>query len=143
MMGHVEFKVVGMTFLHELSYGADYPADFERLREYHEASQHDSLDWDGTGVEAAPVAVHLYRNPDNPHDANAIEVHVPKLGRRSMIGHVPRDVAARLAPLIDQGETWEASLVAVLIEPEHPDRPGALIAVERNTTTNSRQQDNR
>lgn len=44
-----------------------------------------------------PVAVALVREPDNPHDPNAIYVEVAA----EPVGYLAREVAAELAPLID------------------------------------------
>lgn len=70
----------------------------------------------------------LVREKSNPHDVNAIAVEVPEIGR---IGHVPRSVAEKLAPLIDAGETWTCVIGAVLIHPDHTDRPGIDLHIER------------
>jgi hypothetical protein len=143
MVDHFEFKVVGMTFLHELPHGASYPDDFVRLHELMEEAKLTYLGWtaDGDrGGELQPYPVMLYRNPENEYDSNAIEVHAFQLGRKSMIGHVPRDVAAQMAPSMDDGDTWSARLETVLIDPEHEVLPGALIVadmVSATTTTNN------
>jgi hypothetical protein len=72
----------------------------------------------------------LRRNPDNTYDANAIEVHIPSLGEQyGMIGHLPRPLAARLAPLLDADETWQAEVESVRIDPDHLDRPGIDIHI--------------
>ena len=132
-----EFKAVGMSFLHELPYGAKYPEDFLALHSAMEDAKVASLDW-GNGSEEfrsrltvaeGPLRLSLFRNPDNPYDANAIEVHAPFLGRKSMLGHVPADLAARLAPSLDRGDEWSAWLETVLVDPAHEDKPGALVAV--------------
>lgn len=68
--------------------------------------------------------VKLVRNPANKYDPNAIEVHVDGIG---MVGHLTRPIAARLAPALDAGDTFYAHVEAVLIDPDHPDRPGLLI----------------
>ena len=47
----------------------------------------------------------LRRDPDNPHDPNAISVHVPG---GDQAGWVPRELAAELAPQLDAGEPWSA-----------------------------------
>jgi hypothetical protein len=106
--------VVGVTFV------PAYPANLHRLAEVH-----DDL------TRGEPLSVVLRRNPVNPHDANAIEVHVPALGDLAMIGHVPRDVAARLAPKLDAGATYETWVADVRINPKHMDRPGIDIGVKR------------
>jgi HIRAN domain-containing protein len=56
---------------------------------------------------AAPgSALELRRDPDNPHDPNAIAVH-PAAGG-DQLGWVPRELAAELAPRLDAGERWSA-----------------------------------
>jgi hypothetical protein len=70
------------------------------------------------------VAVVLIRNPNNEHDPNAIEVHVPALGQ---IGHVPRELAAEMAPRLDAGEKVIAAVVSVRIQEGHEDRPGVIV----------------
>jgi hypothetical protein len=68
----------------------------------------------------------LIRNPDNQHDANAIEVHAPAMGE-GLIGHLPRQVAAWVAPRMDAGEVWAAEVLGVRIHSDHPLRPGVEI----------------
>jgi hypothetical protein len=48
----------------------------------------------------------LRRDPDNPHDPNAIAVH--PAGGGEQVGWVPREVAAELAPELDAGAPWAA-----------------------------------
>jgi hypothetical protein len=48
----------------------------------------------------------LRREPDNPHDPNAIQVHPGDGG--DQVGWVPRELAAELAPSLDAGEPWSA-----------------------------------
>ena len=56
--------------------------------------------------DAAPGRpVKLDRDPDNPHDPNAIQVQGASGGQ---LGWVPREIAAQLAPRLDAGETWSA-----------------------------------
>lgn len=109
-------KVVGVTFV------PAYPDNLWAL--------------DRSAVEAErdgePLTVVLVRNPDNEHDANAIEVHVPALGDEwGMIGHLTRPIAARLAPEIDDGVRWAAQVESVLIDQDHIDRPGISIRCAR------------
>ena len=55
---------------------------------------------------AAPGrALALRRDPDNPHDPNAIAVDV---AGGEQVGWVPREVAAVLAPELDAGRPWAA-----------------------------------
>ena len=106
-------KVVGVTFVD------DYPdnlldiASIQRRRERR--------------GDEEPLPAILIRNPDNRHDANAIEVHTPSYG---MLGHLPKDVAARLAPLLDAGETWQGELLSVRISREDPFQPGVDVYIE-------------
>lgn len=54
-----------------------------------------------TGAKAAPGRrIRLRREPENPHDANAIAVFNH---RGVQVGYLPREEAAWLAPLLDQG----------------------------------------
>jgi hypothetical protein len=48
----------------------------------------------------------LRRDRANPHDPNAIAVHGD--GGGEQLGWVPREVAAELAPELDQGRPWSA-----------------------------------
>ena len=48
----------------------------------------------------------LRRDPDNPHDPYAIQVHPGDEGPQ--VGWVPRELAAELAPELDQGRAWSA-----------------------------------
>jgi hypothetical protein len=105
-------KVVGVTFVD------GYPDNLLDLAEVQRRRERRDID--------EPLAAVLIRNPDNQYDANAIEVHAPSAG---MLGHLPKEIAARLAPLIDAGETWHAELGEVRISPEAPDQPGVDVHV--------------
>jgi hypothetical protein len=107
--------VVGVTF------AKGYPDNLLRLAELQRGRRQ--------GDE--PLAVILVRNPANEHDANAVEIHVPALGEGAMIGHVSRDNAARLAPLMDDGIAFEAWVAQTRIDPQHLDRPGIDIGIAR------------
>jgi HIRAN domain len=48
----------------------------------------------------------LRRDLANPHDVNAIAVHGDGAGEH--LGWVPREVAAELAPELDEGRPWSA-----------------------------------
>ena len=65
-------------------------------RHHAEALQSDNA---GPG---SPLA--LRRDPDNPHDANAIAVFAGD----EQVGWVARELAAELAPQIDAGTAWSA-----------------------------------
>lgn len=130
--------VVGVSFID------DYPGNLLRLRDEVESRQAGSLDWvsvpdgDGAGMEhydagagsGEPVSVLLIRNPENEFDENAVQVHVPWLGRRSMIGHIDKNRAAALAPRMDAGWEYAARIVSVNVLPEKPEQPGITIEIE-------------
>jgi hypothetical protein len=120
----VEFKVVGLTFIDA------YPANVQSLEAFVMEAQARALGWSGNAVDA-PVEVVLIRNPENEFDSNAIEVHVPVLGRRSMIGHVPRALAEKLSPSLDRGDVWQSKVLSVLVSEENPDLPGVEVLLER------------
>lgn len=101
-------KVVGVTFVD------NYPENVEGIDRLAAAR------FLRTG-ELEPIPVVLVRRPDNEFDPNAIEVDVPALGP---LGHLPRVVAAVVAPVIDGGGVYAAEITAVLVNPAYPDRPG-------------------
>jgi hypothetical protein len=75
--------------------------------------------------ESGSIHAVLKRQPDNPYDSNAIRIICVAAG--GSIGHVPREIAEWLAPIMDSGTKIKASLEEVLVNPEHPNRPGAQI----------------
>lgn len=112
-------KVVGLTFR------PGYPGNIQALQAIHAGRTTPEM-----------LTVVLRRDPDNEHDPNAIEVHVPALGDDAFIGFVQREVAARLAPEMDaadRGETprrWKAGVSNIRVWPHLPDQPGITIRVE-------------
>jgi hypothetical protein len=105
-------RVVGVTF-------ADgYPLTVQRIV--------DCMA-DGTGVHGQ-----LVRDPANPHDPNAIRVICVAAGGH--IGHVPRSVAARLAPCLDAGISYDVEILDVR-HPNHPDNPGIEARLTRRDRT--------
>lgn len=107
--------VVGVTFV------ATYPTNLLLLAEQAEWAERQ-------GEQLTAI---LVRNPQNPYDANAIEVHVPALGDMAMIGHLSREIAARLAPRLDAGDRYEVKVSWVRINPDHLDRPGIDLSICR------------
>ena len=104
-------KVVGLSFVQ------GYPHNIERLNEF---------------ADSGPLDAELRRNPQNPHDSNAVEVHVGVLGSGySMIGHVPAKVAERIAPEMDRGTQWNVKIELIAIHPEHPFNPGVHLVLSR------------
>jgi len=59
-----------------------------------------------TDAVAPGQPLELRRDPDNPHDQNAIAVHAASGGEQ--VGWVPRELAAQLAPELDDGRPWSA-----------------------------------
>lgn len=104
--------VVGVTFVD------GYPDNLYALREL----------WDGLTWQDEPLPVILVRNPDNEHDPNAVEIHVPSVGQ---IGHCSRIIAARLAPSMDDGVEFQAWVHGIRVDPDHPENPGIDIAFKR------------
>ncbi|HXG72126.1 MAG TPA: HIRAN domain-containing protein [Gemmatimonadaceae bacterium] len=107
MMTAFTVKCVGVTF------GENYPDDLHALSDIYALP----------GSEK--VAAVLLREPENPYDPNAIAVHVPALGNR--IGHIPRDLAVRLAPEMDDGRHWLAQVEEILVTPGQEHQPGCLL----------------
>ena len=69
----------------------------------------------------------LYREPNNPHDANAIAV---KAWGKYDLGYIPRDLAEKLAPLLDEGKaSRKATFVRKNVSEKHPDRVGLSIKI--------------
>ena len=78
------------------------------------------------------LRVIIVRNPSNPYDSNACEVHIPALGEdMAMVGHITKSMAARLAPELDNGTIWQGAVAGLRIHPDHLDHPGLDIRLER------------
>ena len=71
----------------------------------------------------------LIREPENPHDPNAIKVSLFDL---FFMGYVPGHVARKLAPLMDEGRTFLAFFVQ---RNEHPDYDQVGMTVKIVETT--------
>lgn len=67
----------------------------------------------------------LVREPENPHDPNAIRVEVAG----KYLGHIPKDKAKELAPQMDAGKNLFALFVS---RNEHPlfDTVGLTVKIE-------------
>lgn len=105
-------KVVGVNFVD------GYPQNLLDLDA--EAGADVKLDW---------PPIELRRNPLNEYDPNAIEVR--RSDTDDMLGHLPKDLAKRLAPDVDAGTSWEAEISSVDIHPDHWDHPGLSITIRR------------
>jgi len=78
-------------------------------------------------LDAGAVRVELRREPDNQFDEHAVLVCC---GNKP-IGHVPAGLAARLSPMLADGEQFSCFLDEILVSSEAPERPGAVITCER------------
>ena len=79
--------------------------------------------------------VYLEREPENPYDPNAIAVYaeIPYHGDKQ-IGYVPREIAADIAPYIDEGYIPTARIIALFGgEPGKPTRSLALSITLKKT----------
>lgn len=109
-----QVKVVGVNFVD------GYPDNLLGLA--------DAMEMTGIAT-GGDLAIELRRNPANQFDSNAIEVRLSDSDE--MLGHLPKDLAKRLAPSMDADDSWEAALVTVDIHPDHRDRPGLTIEIRR------------
>lgn len=110
-------KVVGVSFV------SGFPQNLWQL---------EALTMEHYVLGAEPLPVVIRRNPGNPYDFNACEVHVPSLGDDAgFVGHLPKALAARLAPLLDAGERWLAEVGAVRLHPDHLENPGLTVRLWR------------
>ena len=69
------------------------------------------------------------REPDNPHDPNAVCVSL--FGIHKM-GYLPKSVAQRIAPLMDEGRTFIAEFVCIN-EYAPYDRVGLTVRIVETT----------
>ena len=69
------------------------------------AAQHHARALESADVAPGTPLV-LRRDSDNEHDPNAIAVH--PAGGGEQLGWVPREIAAALAPDLDEGRPWAA-----------------------------------
>lgn len=104
-----------------MSFVENYPANVQHLQMI--LFKQDVLD------QRAPLLCTLVRNPDNEHDPNAIEVHCREVG---LLGHLPRNLAYRLAPHIDAGERWYGEIERVRMIDWRPENPGLDITIHRH-----------
>jgi len=78
-------------------------------------------------VEDETVECHLEREPQNPHDENAIRVVLATTPYEGFhIGYIDRSIAAKLAPVLDRGVTVSG---CVLIEMDAVDATATVAVV--------------
>lgn len=97
----IKNNVVGVTFID------GYPANLIRLL--------------AVLAETGSIRAHVRRNPDNKYDSNACEVWVDE----SMIGHLDKETAAKVAPKLDSGSECEISIVSIGFANGNTSKPGA------------------
>ena len=78
-------------------------------------------------VVAPGGSLELRRDPDNPHDPNAIQVHPSDGG--AQVGWVPRELAAELAPGLDAGRPWSAVVLREQRRSPHDPRHGLTMLI--------------
>lgn len=71
----------------------------------------------------------LVREPNNTHDPNAIRVELAGL----FLGYIPRDIAEKLAPLMDGGRSFLALFVCRNESPFH-DTVGLTVEIVESPT---------
>ena len=69
----------------------------------------------------------LERDPDSPHDANAVRVLIDD----EHIGHLPAWLAERIAPELDAGAPWGVASYEVLVANSNPQNPGLTVHLAR------------
>ena len=58
----------------------------------------------------------LQREPDNQYDSNAITVQVRSGGNIRDIGYVPAKIAEEMAPLLDEGKSFDVRFVTKILD---------------------------
>ena len=75
--------------------------------QFYDYARHDA-DLDVIVMPENGDRLQLVRDPENPHDGNAIQIH---WRNTHMLGHVPRDLARDVAPLLDAGAPGRAYVI--------------------------------
>lgn len=73
----------------------------------------------------------LVREPENPFDKNAIKIviHLRSINRKTVIGYVPRGLAAGLAAVIDAGIQAKVELLQILGGYSYKESYGCLLGI--------------
>jgi hypothetical protein len=87
---------------------------------------------DGCASLDVSEAVVLDREPDNPHDGNAILVLMQS---GTELGYVPRELAKQMAPLLDAGADVEATVKKLLTSAEGYSLPVVISTLRRAETS--------
>lgn len=74
----------------------------------------------------------LIRDPENSFDRNAIQIviHLRSINRKTVIGYVPRGLAAGLAAVIDTGVHVRAELLQILGGYSYKESYGCLVDIK-------------
>ena len=70
------------------------------------AAEDEVADEADIAIPKAGEQAQLIRRPDNPHDPHAVEVWIRS--GRLQLGHLPRHIAAKMAPALDGGAMFRA-----------------------------------
>ena len=72
------------------------------------------------------------RDPDNRFDKNAIQIviHLRSINRKTVVGYVPRRLAAGLAAVIDAGVHIETELLQILGGYSYKENYGCLVDIK-------------
>lgn len=119
-MKAVHSQVAGVTFRDA------YPENILSLLGRPELD-HD-FDDEPEGIRAS-----LKRDPNNEYDPNAIEVHIPCLGKDSHVGFLPKALSEKLASRIDNGIHYTVRAVEVNINHDNPRQPGLHVKISEST----------
>lgn len=80
-------------------------------------------------ARSGDLFVSLVRNPENVYDSNAVEVRY----NGEFLGHLPKEVAAKVSPAMSLGTRYTAIIFQIRISPENPNNPGLDIAIKQNS----------
>jgi hypothetical protein len=91
-------------------------------------------------AEMAPVRLRFEREPNNSHDPNAIAVFAMEPPKKSNwhIGYVPKEIAALLAPKLDNGTVHIESVWLTEVEPESGEAEMDVFFKTRKTKTGAK-----
>lgn len=81
--------------------------------------------------KAEELSITLEREPGNCYDSNAIGIvaHIKPLNRRTLIGYVPKGLAAELAKVMDNGVSVKAALKGIIGGYAYKEHYGMLLNI--------------
>ena len=83
------------------------------------------------GFAPDDLQIGFKREPDNSYDSNAIQilVMIKSLRKYTVIGYVPRKVAAEMAAVMDQGVKVKAELLGIIGGYSYKEHLGLLVGM--------------